>query len=58
MAFVLWPLLAALFMVFIGAYSVPTFDDLTVIMGVGGILTGAIPLLLARRRRESRPLGN
>lgn len=57
-SFVLWPLLAALFMVFIGAYSVPTFDELTVIMGVGGILTGAIPLLLARRRRESRPLGN
>ena len=37
-SYVLWPLLAALFMVFIALYSIPTFDSITNIMGIGGIL--------------------
>jgi amino acid transporter len=51
-SYVLWPLLAALFMVFIAAYSIPTFDLLTNIMGIGGILVGFVPLLLGHWRRK------
>lgn len=46
--YVLWPLLSALFMVFIAIYSVPTFDLLTNLLGVGGLLIGFIPLFLNR----------
>lgn len=52
-SYVLWPLFAALFMVFIAVYSVPTFDMLTNLMGIGGILVGFIPLLLGKLRRSS-----
>jgi amino acid transporter len=51
-SYVLWPLLAALFMVFIAVYSIPTFDVITNIMGIGGILIGFVPLLLGEFRRE------
>lgn len=50
-SYVLWPLFAALFMVFIGLYSIPTFDLITNIMGIGGILIGFVPLLLGELRR-------
>ncbi len=50
-SYVLWPLLAALFMVFIALYSIPTFDTVTNIMGIGGILVGFVPLLLGGLRR-------
>jgi amino acid transporter len=53
-SYVLWPLFAALFMVFIALYSIPTFDMVTNIMGVGGILIGFVPLLLGDFRRGSR----
>ncbi|MFZ4535454.1 APC family permease [Propionivibrio sp.] len=51
-SYVLWPLLAAIFMVFIALYSIPTFDTVTNILGVGGILLGFLPLLLGRSRRR------
>ena len=51
-SYVLWPLLAALFMVFIAVYSIPTFDTITNILGVGGILIGFIPLFLGGLRRR------
>jgi amino acid transporter len=54
-SYVLWPLLAALFMVFIAIYSIPTFDAITDIMGIGGILVGFVPLLLGRLRRVNQP---
>jgi amino acid transporter len=47
-SYVLWPLMAALFMVFIAIYSIPTFDEVTNILGIGGIIIGFIPLLLRR----------
>jgi hypothetical protein len=43
---VLWPLFAALFMVFIAIYCIPTFDAITNIVGIGGILIGFVPLFL------------
>ncbi len=52
-SYVLWPLFAALFMVFIALYSIPTFDAITVVMGIGGILIGFIPLYLGRSRRAA-----
>jgi amino acid transporter len=45
-SYVLWPLLSALFMVFIAVYSIPTFDQITIIMGIGGIVIGFVPLIL------------
>jgi amino acid transporter len=50
-SYVLWPLFAALFMVFIALYSIPTFGPVTTIMGIGGILVGFVPLLLGEIRR-------
>jgi amino acid transporter len=52
-SYVLWPLFAASFMVFIALYSIPTFDTITNVMGIGGILIGFIPLYLGRSRRSS-----
>ena len=52
-SYVLWPLLAALFMVFIAIYSIPTFDLVTNILGIGGILIGFVPLMLGGLRRSS-----
>ena len=51
-SYVLWPLFAALFMVFIALYSIPTFDSITIMMGIGGILLGFIPLFLGGLRRR------
>ena len=53
-SYVLWPLLAALFMVFIALYSIPTFNAITNIMGIGGILIGFVPLLLGGLRRVNK----
>ena len=50
-SYVLWPLLAAAFMVFIAIYSIPTFDPVTTISGIGSILIGFIPLLLGGWRQ-------
>lgn len=52
-SYVLWPLFAAGFMVFIALYSIPTFDWITNLMGVGGILIGFIPLFLGGSRRAA-----
>ena len=51
-SYVLWPLGAASFMVFIALYSIPTFDRITVVTGIGGILIGFIPLYLGGFRRK------
>ena len=50
-SYVAWPLLAAAFMVFIALYSIPTFDMVTNILGIGGILIGFVPLMLGSGRR-------
>jgi len=51
LSYVLWPLLAAVFMVFIAIYSIPTFDSVTIMLGIGGILIGFVPLFLSDLRR-------
>lgn len=50
-SYVLWPLAASLFMVFLGVYSIPTFNRVANVMGIGGLLIGFVPLQLARARR-------
>ncbi|MCG2576931.1 APC family permease [Dechloromonas sp. XY25] len=56
-SYVLWPLLAAAFMVFIALYSIPTFDPITTLLGIGGILVGFIPLLLGNWRQTGGARG-
>ena len=50
---VVWPLLGAGFMTFIGLYSIPTFDNITLIIGIGGLVIGALPLVLSLMRTKS-----
>jgi amino acid transporter len=52
-----WPTLSASFLVFIAIYSVPTFDLLTNIVGIGGILAGVIPFALNVRRQRRLEAG-
>ena len=40
-------------MVFIAIYSIPTFDKVTLIIGIGGLLIGFIPLILGRMRKPA-----
>jgi hypothetical protein len=53
-SYVIWPFFAALFMVFIAVYSVPTFGEdlrtnlITNVVGIGGLAVGFVPLLLNR----------
>jgi amino acid transporter len=48
---VIWPAASGIFMFFIALYSLPTFDWVTNLVGLGGIAIGAIPLWLNHRRR-------
>ena len=47
---VVWPAASGLFLFFIALYSIPTFDVLTNVVGMGGIAIGAIPLYLNRKK--------
>jgi amino acid transporter len=47
---VLWPLLSTAFLFFIAAFSIPTFDLTTTVIGLGGLVIGVVPLLLNRKR--------
>jgi len=52
---VIWPAVSGVFLFFIALYSIPTFDLVTNIVGMGGIAIGAIPLFLNRRKIWARP---
>jgi amino acid transporter len=47
---VLWPLLSTAFLFFIVAYSIPTFDLTTSVIGLGGLVIGVVPLQLNRKQ--------
>ena len=53
-SYVLWPLLSGLFMVFVALYSIPTFDTVTNVIGIGGLLVGFIPLMMGKMRRQKQ----
>jgi amino acid transporter len=56
-SYVLWPFLSAAFMVFVAVYSAMTsFDMLTNVIGIGGLLLGFVPLALCKQRGGIRPL--
>jgi hypothetical protein len=44
-----WPLFSAAFMVFIAILSAISFDPLTNLIGMGGLLLGFIPMFLNKR---------
>lgn len=61
LGYIVWPVFSSLFLVFIAIYSIPTFDVVTNVVGMGGIAIGIVPYLLnykrnikykARRRRK------
>jgi amino acid transporter len=47
---VVWPAASGAFMFSIAVFSVPTFDLVTNLVGLGGIALGAVPLVLNRRK--------
>lgn len=49
---VLWPAASGAFMFFVAIYSIPEFDLVTNVVGIGGILVGVVPYLLNRRRHN------
>ena len=49
-----WPLFSAAFMVFIALLSAVSFDLLTNLIGLGGLLLGFIPMFLNRRAVHNR----
>ena len=55
---VVWPAASGLFLFFIALYSIPTFDVVTNVVGLGGIALGAIPLFLNRKQiwRSTAPI--
>lgn len=50
---VIWPFFGGAFMIIIAILSVPTFDIVTNIVGVGGILIGFLPLVSSKLRRRA-----
>ncbi|RWA55497.1 amino acid permease [Cupriavidus sp. UYMSc13B] len=52
---VIWPVGSGLFLFFIALYSIPTFDWITNVVGMGGIAIGVVPLLLNRRKIWATP---
>src|ERR1700722_10619162 len=55
---VLWAVASALFLTFVAIYSIPSFDLVTNVIGLGGIVAGLVPLFLNRWRQApkgSRP---
>jgi amino acid transporter len=48
-----WPLLSAVFLIFIGLYSLPTFDRVTLVVAIGGLLIGFVPLFANRLKARS-----
>lgn len=47
--YIIWPTLSAVFLIFIAGFSVPTFDWVTNLVGLGGILIGFVPYWLNRK---------
>lgn len=50
LVYVIWPTLSSFFLIFIALYSIPTFDWVTNLVGLGGILIGIVPFALNERR--------
>jgi amino acid transporter len=53
-----WPATSATFLVFVACYSIPTFDSVTLLIGIGGIAIGVVPLALNRWRGYTSDTAN
>jgi amino acid transporter len=49
-----WPLLSALVLIFIGIYSLSSFDTVALVVSIGGILIGFIPYFWNRAKRGAQ----
>lgn len=54
-SYVIWPVASAAFMVFIAVYSAMSFDLMTNIIGIGGLLLGFVPFYLNKMRAGHPP---
>ena len=43
--YIIWPIISSLFLIFIALFSIPTFDLVTNIVGLGGLVLGVVPFL-------------
>ena len=50
--YVVWPVLSSVFLLLIAGISFPTFDDITCIVGLGGLMLGIFPFMLNYYRKE------
>jgi len=50
LGYIIWPTFSAIFLIYIALYSIPTFDWITNLVGLGGIFIGVIPFFLNERR--------
>jgi len=50
---ILWPLVSAVFLIFVAIWSIPTFDTATLIASLGSLVIGLVPLLFALRGARS-----
>lgn len=57
LSYIVWPTTSALFLIFIAIYSIPTFDTITNLVGLGGIAVGVVPLLMNSFRRKKAGKG-
>ena len=48
--YVVWPVLSSVFLIFVVIFSIPTFDLITNLVGLGGLLIGFVPFLLNGRK--------
>ena len=56
LGYIIWPTASALFLIFIALYSIPTFDVVTNIVGIGGIMIGVVPLWMNYRRSKKQAI--
>ncbi len=49
---IVWPAFSGFFLFFVAIYSIPTFDTITNIVGLGGIAIGIVPFLLNRKNSK------
>jgi len=52
--YIIWPSISALFLIFIACFSIPTFDTISIMIGIGGIAFGLVPYLLNYRLMQTR----
>ncbi len=51
LVYIFWPIASSLFLIFIACFSIPTFDVVTNVVGLGGICLGIVPFLWNYRQK-------